>query len=229
MGNFDHLNRLPKDEFNYFHAYENEKTLYSKLTAEMINHRGVLCEFYVVSYDTTYDRLFGEDDNRRVERKFQFMSIFELPKEEEQWSFFNIMGLDTFSIFVSKLSFNNISQMEKPRVGDFVSTRYNRDMLYEITDIRDGELDNRFLQFNHLWELVVKKYENTHVDDENGLLPTGTADNTDIFDTSMFVDLMKQSTETVPTQYPDVGKGHPNPLYDPDPDEQAPNDPFGGF
>ena len=79
--------------------------LYKDLNMESINIHGTPMMYYAVSYDTAYDHLFGEDDDRRVARKFLIKARFELPKELEQYAKFGIEGLDNFPMFVSKKHF----------------------------------------------------------------------------------------------------------------------------
>jgi hypothetical protein len=46
--------------------YDNERKLYRKLTTEAYNKFGVCMTYYVVSYDTQYDKIYGEDNDRSL-------------------------------------------------------------------------------------------------------------------------------------------------------------------
>lgn len=240
MGNFDHYNRLPNGWFQrHTNKYDNERSLISKMSSEMINHHGVLCEYILVSNNLNYDLLFGDDRNRRFLRKFLFMAYFELPAEDDRWSVFGIEGLDNFSILCTIEHFSNRAKKDvpaaqaiySPRVGDIIKPMYN-DYYYEITAWYDGYVSMNFLQFDNVYEIVVNKMTDDHIDDSNNLInssirPVG---NRDIYDDSLFVDMMNSSVNNVPDTFPDSsGKGKVSPLYKPNPDEKPPQDLFGGF
>lgn len=233
MGNFDHLSRLPDRGSPFFRPhrsnYNNERDLVHNLLSESFNHHGVKCEYFLVSFDVQYDRIFGEDNNQRVERKFPMMAYFDLPTEEDRWTPFGIEGLDSFSIYTSYNIFKQCSGgMPNPRVGDLIKPAYN-DYYYEITAWYDGQSSGNFLQLDNSLELIVRKFVFNHQADPNGLL-----DKFDItrgmVDDKETVDLLKDSTDVVPPTFPTTdGKGKPNPFYTPKPGELPPKNPFGGF
>lgn len=240
MGNFDHFSRLPSEHFKRFSPkYNNERKLISNLGTEMVNHRGVLCDYIMVSNDPTYDPLFGDDRNRRIMRKFQVMLQFDLPSEDDRWSAFGIEGLDNFSMFATIQHFSERGKIGvpieqsiySPRVGDFIKPVYNN-YYYEVTAWYDGSTSMNFLQMDNVYEIVVAKYTNDHVDDPNGIMSDSNrpVDAIDIFDDTEFVNAMNSSNATVPPTFPTTtGKGKVSPLYTPKTGEKAPNDPFGGF
>ena len=78
---FDDFTHLPSSQFfNHFNNnYNNESMLYELLMTEAFNLHGVKMNYYVTSYDTKYDKLFGEDNNRRFIRRFEFMGNLVLP------------------------------------------------------------------------------------------------------------------------------------------------------
>lgn len=232
MGNFDHLSRLPNRQSPFFRPhraeYDNERKLVSNLLSESFNHNGVACEYFLVSFDPTYDRIFGEDNDQRVERKFQFMGYYELPTEEDRWTPFGIEGLDSFSIYTSYDIFTSTSGgMSNPRAGDIIKPLYN-DYYYEITAWYDGQPGGNFLQKDNSLEIIVRKFVYNHQSDPNNLL-----DKLDLrkgmVDDKTVVDFFANSTAPVPTTFPtSTGKGKPGVLYNPLAGERAPKNPFGG-
>jgi hypothetical protein len=152
--------------------YFNERALWSMVTTEAYNKHGVRCTLYAVSTDPTYDRLYGEDLNRIISRKFDIMAFFQLPRQEKLWTAFGIQGMDTFSMFVSKIHFDAASKYEStgtsatypayiPKIGDIIKSKFNN-MYYEITDIKSES--GQFLQsLQHVWEFLVKPYRDTNL------------------------------------------------------------------
>jgi len=57
---------------------------------------GVDMIYYPVSYDVDYDRIFGEDLDRTIQRKFCVKGFYELQEEIELFSKFGIEGIDNF-------------------------------------------------------------------------------------------------------------------------------------
>ena len=152
--------------------YANERELFDLWITEAYNKMGVTLTYYAVSFDTSYDKLFGEDNDRRIARKFDFMAFYSLPREEKLWSKFGIEGMDSFSMFVSKRHFNTVSQYDfakddpttynsyTPKIGDIINSQYNN-YYYEITDVKE-EAGMFLLSKQHVWELIVKPFRNEH-------------------------------------------------------------------
>lgn len=174
MGNFDYFARVPnKNFFSYINsAYENESTLYDKLMTEAINKHGTTMVYYVISYDTTFDPLFGEDNDRRVVRYFPVMVYYELPKEDKLWSPVAMQVIDNFHLYISKRHFVAASKLDTnmaqtftaytPKVGDIIKAKYN-DFFYEILSVQEEE--EMFIQRKHSWDIVVKQYTRQHIAD----------------------------------------------------------------
>jgi len=152
--------------------YDNERDLHARLQTERNNHHGVCVQYHIITFDTSYNKIWGEDDNRRFVRSFPVMAYYELPKEDEVWSKFGIEGLDQFSMFVTKLHFTEASKFDKdgayqvsssytPKIGDVIKAEYN-DVYYEIVDV--GEEEDLFLQGKHTYEFKVRTYRNEHAD-----------------------------------------------------------------
>ena len=157
--------------------YENERKLYRKVTTEAYNKFGVCMIYYVVSYDTQYDKIWGEDNNRRYIRRFDIMCRFPLPTEEKMWTKFAIEGIDNFSIFCSKNHFRtastygntlvagNIGQgtypIYVPKNGDVLQSKYNK-YLYEIVTVKE-EAMMVHLSKSYVWDFVIKPYMDEHI------------------------------------------------------------------
>ena len=184
----------------YFHfqkntEYNKDRELFKVLMCENFNIYGTNCIYYPITFDTDYDKLFGEDNNRSIIRKFEIKTYFSLPKEEENYSVFGIEGLDVFDMYISKKHFDVASKLhvdanlfpsvsaslkdiypsDRPNVGDIIYTKYNN-KYYEILDV--GEEDEMFLQYKHSWTLRVKEAKNEHL----SLSATTSASMSDIND-----------------------------------------------
>lgn len=157
-------------------VYNNERKLFDCLITEAYNQHGVCLVYYVTSYNKNYDKVWGEDNNRFFERKFNFMAYYSLPREEKMWSKFGIQGMDTFSMFVSKLHFRDAStygmtnvnsnqintyQPYIPLVGDIIKSEYNN-YIYEIVEVKE-EIGMYLLSKQHIWEFIVKPYKDEHI------------------------------------------------------------------
>lgn len=164
------ISKLPSNVyFNHFNQnYNNERLLYDLMITEAYNKHGVCCSYYIVSYNTNYDRIFGEDNNRRVERKFSVMTYFDLPYETKAFTNQGIGWSDIFHVFVSMRHFQTASILDisgtptytsyVPRVGDILLTEYNN-VFYEIISVKNQV--EQFLQHQHAWDLVVKVIRDT--------------------------------------------------------------------
>lgn len=165
MGNFDNFTHIPSQQFfNHFNSnYNNESLMIELLTTEAFNQHGVSADYYVISYDTKYDQLFGEDNNRRLVRKFGFMSYFELPEETKSFSTMGIGWTNIFHIYISKRHFiaassydnnkNLVYPAYEPRCGDILGTSYNG-VFYEIISVKSEE--QQMLQRKHSWDVIVR-------------------------------------------------------------------------
>lgn len=194
FADYDSFSDLPNND--YFVAtdnYTNERNLYDLLLTESFNQFGVPLVYYQSSYDVNYDKIYGEDNNRKYLRYFDIMGFYELPKEMEQWSMFGIEGLDTFQIFVSKRHFKTASGSYIPRPGDVLQAKYN-DRFYEITDV--GEEEYVYMQRKHTWTFTVKVFRDEHIGVDSSISATATITpytdkNSDIFDITSIIDQEK--------------------------------------
>ncbi len=90
--------------------YANERKLYDQISTEMINHHGMVAEYYLTSYDVKYDKFFGEDLEREVERKFDFMfHSDEMPEPMYAQTGWGLWADDTFTIHITKTHFTEAS------------------------------------------------------------------------------------------------------------------------
>lgn len=193
-------------------TYDSDRELISMLNMEMWNMYGVNLTFYKTSYNTDYDKVWGEDGNRIVSTAWNVKSYFQLPKENKVWSKFGIEGINDFSMYISKEHFNHVTGGYIPHVGDLVLSSYNN-KLYEISEIKE-EAPMFLLSKQYAWELVVRKAK---VEAEISISPSLSASPiakfysvSDIFDIRDDVDIAKEDT-----------------LYDTKTNEKPNDDPFG--
>jgi len=170
------IDPMPNQYFQFFQnkRYDADRGLYDVLLSEANNIHGNPMMYYRVTYDVNYDPLFGEDDVRRIERRFPVKAVFELPKQLELYAKFGIEGLDNFPMYVSKNHFaeaskyptsgvalyppaqqsqRNVYGALTPKVGDIIRCEFNG-VYYEIIDV--GEEDEMFLQGKHSWTFTVR-------------------------------------------------------------------------
>jgi hypothetical protein len=154
-------------------SYNNERELFDVLVTEAYNKHGICMDYYVTSYNTSYNKVWGEDNDRRFIRKFQIMTYFTLPREEKLWSKFGIEALDSFSLYVSKRHFWKSSKYDDqqlnscafdpyiPKAGDYLYSKYNK-YLYEIVEVKDEVMMN-LLSKQHVWEFMVEPFKDEKI------------------------------------------------------------------
>jgi len=234
---------------NYFDArntcHDKDKTLYKRLIAEAYNLHGVTMIFYVTSYDTSHDSIFGEDNNRRFIRRFKIQTMYELPREDELWTKFGIEGIDNFHMFAAKESFAAMSTtVFDVRPGAFSmafassydqyfpqdTTRYEEydeytpkagDILkaeyndYYYEIVDVGEEAEMFLQGKHSWDFIVRPYKDEHLSLGAAVSATEVSGVTDQ------TDILSVSAD-VDSEKSDI-------LYEPPGTEEDSNDILGGW
>lgn len=156
---------MPNDYFQEEDsAYDRESDLFNLLYTEAINMNGVPMIYYVNTFKTSYDKIFGEDNTRSVLRNFNIKAYFSLPNEDEMWSRFNIEGIDNFHIEITMRHFETASQYNPqgtaiiypsytPKEGDFLKAKYN-EYFYEIVTVKKQVA--QFLKRQHVWDLIVR-------------------------------------------------------------------------
>lgn len=167
---YEDFNYMPNGYFRKSgDLYDNERELYSILQMEAFNIKGTPVEYLVISYDVEYNKIWGEDNNRRYLSAFNVMAYYELPQEQEIWSKYSIEGIDVFHMFINKLHFNKLSGGTgifplnggyQPKIGDIVKAKYNN-YYYEIVNVNHTE--EMFLQFKHCWDLICKPMKIEHI------------------------------------------------------------------
>jgi len=192
--------------------YNNERELYDLMITEVYNQRGVCVTYYAVTYDQNYDRIWGEDNDRRFSRKFDIMVFYMLPREEKLWTKFGIDGMDQFSMYASKRHFRTASQYDWegvsasahdayiPKIGDIIMADYNQ-FIYEVVEVKE-EIGMYLLSKQHVWELIVKPFRDEKIEvpaELSGTMPEMESQvnrKSDRFDTNSNVD-----TRKVPIKY----------------------------
>jgi hypothetical protein len=199
---------VPND---YFQFYENkrfdaDRNLYKNVQSEAFDIYGTPMMYYIVTYDTLYDPLFGEDNNKRIYRKFPIKVVFDLPKEEDAYEKFGLENLDNFEMHISIKHFEAMSKYETsgvniypsqfnagktdiydvytPSVGDILLAEYS-DIYYEIVNVHQEE--EMFLQGKHAWKFVVRVFK----DESINLSVTTSAAMTDISAVSNIDDILE--------------------------------------
>lgn len=218
MGIFDSFPQGKNQFFDYRNPlYNREKNLFSLWATEVINKYGVCMEFYQTTYDLTYDKIWGEDNNRRFIKKFDIQCYYQLPREEKMFTKFGLENLDTFSMWCSKKHFRAASTYPGggaeviPKMGDIIMAKYN-DYVYEITEI--AEEVSMFLQSKeHMYEIVVRPFKDEAISLPASMSGTSmsafTDKDQDIFDIKNDIDIEKD-----------------NIIYNPPPEEKPNNDPW---
>lgn len=220
MGNFDHLNKCQNTYFDMSDSkYDKERALISLFINEYYNKFGVCMDYYITSYDVKYDRIFGEDNNRRYVRNFEINGYINLPKEEHIWTKFGIEGIDEVIVWVSKRHFDAASTdvsgqtYPKPQIGDIIKTEYSN-YFYEITNVVEDT--GQYLQSNqYIWEISMKPMKDEFIATTSATSASDISMVTnldDIFNIDTNVDIEKE-----------------NIIYDPEPGEQPNKDPFGNW
>jgi hypothetical protein len=220
MGNFDNFNKSRNNYFRYTgQEYSMEKRLLSQIYTEAINKFGNYFEYFVTSYNTKYQPIFGEDSNRRFIKNFEFMAFFQIPNEEKMYGKFGIetQDINNINMWISKRHFRyvagNINGVEVvPKIGDIVRMDFNN-MYYEIIDV-PKETGYEWLHSNqHVWELQMKIFKDeqiktTNTDTSASNIVDYTNKDDDIFDVTDIVDIKNEDLkyEPKPTEKPSNNK-----------------------
>jgi hypothetical protein len=193
-----------KQYFNIFPEYVADSQLYNSIISEVYNNFGVPMEYYVTTWNTSADKVYGEDNARQFTRRFNFMAFYELPSEMSNWNIYGIDGIDNFFMHCSKVHFakasttsgdglpstSGIYEEYTPKAGDIVYAKYTK-KFYELLSIRDA--DEVFLQKKHSWTFTVKPMIDQHI------IPAPSMSATDIVPFTDQDDIMS-ITDTVETE-----------------------------
>lgn len=145
-------------------------TLANTLTDEGLGSRGFKGQYYVLSLDTTYDPIFGEDRYRYIERTFYFMAYTDaFPSNTREYQIQGIWGVDIFNIYIAKTSFavfstyggsdNNTPDTYGailPKIGDIIYIKAI-DTFYSIIDVK--EYTEAFNIRPHSWTITLSVYK----------------------------------------------------------------------
>ncbi|MFW6219908.1 MAG: hypothetical protein ACOC33_03630 [bacterium] len=199
--------------------YDNEREIFQLAQMEAYNQRGTPCFYYVVDYDEKYDKIWGEDGNRLITHYFSdVMVYYKFQRDDKLWSKFGIEDMSTFSMYISKEHFRDITKENDishiPQQGDIIQTQYNN-YLYEVVERKETN-GMYLLSKQYTWELIVRMFKvesNVKLSSEIMDAPiTKYIEAKDIFDVSNVVDSEKE-----------------NVLYKPKTGENPVNNPFGNW
>lgn len=165
---------------------DTKTSLANTLTDEGLGSRGFKGQYYVLSFDTKYDSIFGEDRYKFIERSFYFMGYTDtFPSNVREYQLQGILGADIFNIYISKTSFaifstyggedkNQVDTYNaiKPSIGDIIYIKAI-DTFYSIIDVK--KYTEAFNVKPHSWTLTLKVYK----PNEDTIINSETIDNTD--------------------------------------------------
>lgn len=143
-------------------CYDSEKKMADQLTSEALDMAGEVCDWYQIDYSLYNERVFGEDNDRRVRSMFRVKLYFELPDDNRQYTKFGIEATDIFQVHVGKLAWNHYVKKADlegytPKYGDVFRPHYSG-IFYEVVDVKDT--DSQFLNTQHSWVMTAKVWEN---------------------------------------------------------------------
>lgn len=166
--NYDQFGFMPNGFFvKCTPAYDSERELYEVLQMEGFNERGVQMIYYPVDL-VNPDTLFGETNNLILNRRFDYMAYYELPKEGRNVGILGIVGSDNFQIYVSKMHYDFVSTYDSsgtsavfptylPKIGDLVYAKYNQ-QFYRINMVKLEDVI--FLQGKHTYTFYLENFRN---------------------------------------------------------------------
>jgi hypothetical protein len=143
-------------------CYNNEKLLYDKITSEAYDQHGVKGDWYAVDFSLNNEKLFGEDNDRKILFNFPLKVYMELPFEQRQYNQWGMEELDNFVIYCNKYQFEKYAlrsnhQNYIPTPGDLFRPHYNG-VIYEVSSVKDT--DDQFLNTQHTWKITVRVFRN---------------------------------------------------------------------
>jgi hypothetical protein len=141
----------------------NESSLYEDLLTESINIYGVDAYWYKVSFSLNNEKIFGEDNNKTIERKFYIKYfIDQLPVDTKVFNTFGIDGMDILHVYISKAHFQEASQFDQsgvknqleyePHQGDIIWSSHNS-TYYKVIEVK-SQIE-QFLQRRHTWDITI--------------------------------------------------------------------------
>jgi hypothetical protein len=215
-------------------CHDGEKAMYDQLQMDAWNSFGIDMTYYIADYNTSYDKLYGEDRDRYITRTFNFKGYIQsYPEEKSQYSLYGIEGLDNFIFWANIQHMSFMSTLDElgntqytshiPIEGDVIKFDYS-DLYYEIMHVVKSA--NQFLQTQHSYTIIVRVFRDIHLT----LSPLVSSDSLsaftdkpkDIFDISDDID-----DEKLEFLF-NTSAANEEPIT-PDPYPPVNDDPFGGW
>jgi hypothetical protein len=158
------IRKCPEDT-----EYDPERELHKMLIMEMYNMWGVPMIYYANTFDTSYNKIWGEDNDsfiasafgnisasgtngpfEGVLQRYDIMVYYELPQEPHANTVLGIEWLDELVLYISKEHFSYMTSGYTPKVGDILRPQYTPQH-YEISYVKDKV--EQFEQDQHVWEV----------------------------------------------------------------------------
>jgi hypothetical protein len=218
-------------------CYDNEKLLYNKLTSEAFDQHGVKGDWYAVDYSLANEKIYGEDNSRKIKYTFPLKVYMELPFEQRQYNQWGMEELDNFVIYCNHYQFEQYATRSGhagyiPNAGDFFRPHYNG-VIYEVISVIDTE--DQFLNTQHTWRLTLRVFRNEMLTTTSAVSAENltTYDNTNGVPTEPPTQLQPISAYTTSgsdtlQQNDIIDEEKVDVLYD-DPNPPSGNDPFNGW
>ena len=207
MGNFDSYLTQGRSDFFHMEDYQNENYLMATNMTQALNMFGICFRYYVRTYDTSYDRVWAEDNNSHYTRYFDFMGIFELPTENKFFAQFGIKHDEDVSLYSTKLHMrvaaqDPVTKIEYiPKIGDLIEHKSDK-FIYEITSIPKITDFTYFKSANLMWEFTLKPFKEQHITADDSIDGTTLAQyansDSDLFDIRNIVDSKKEDVLYTP-------------------------------
>jgi hypothetical protein len=156
---------------------KSEAALIESLTKEAYDLAGFEVQYYVFNYDTQRDRLYGEDVNRAIERRFA-LQVYT-PNIPTLTRTYRIEGFDYDELITLNCTVNSFREssryswsddrskrepkfdpMMSPRVGDILYFPFI-DIFYTIYNVKDfAEKDAIFKSIAITYQIICKVWRN---------------------------------------------------------------------
>ncbi len=156
--NYDPLNK-PKFGLGRVSGerYDKERSILGQQLSEYVNMYGFTVNFYDVTYNKNYDRIWGEDGDRTITSETPMKAYYDLNSIQDVfiWDKWGMDNMNDFSIFIPKAIFEFNATQSRPQTGDLVWLTQHRE-LYSIVDVKDTS--TLFLMSKqYIWEIVLSK------------------------------------------------------------------------
>ena len=192
--------------------YNGEASLYQNWVSEHYNLHGVKMVYYVTSYDLNENKIFGESRDRSYTRRFDIQAMFELPKEDNTFGLWGIIGADEFVINVSQPAFRQASTYDQTMTSGGIYPEYypqEKDVLHApysnifYEDISVKHQEAQFLKRQHTFQIHIRPLRVDNFDTTSGSLSADDPINLvndidDIFNTSAVVSERFEENQVIP-------------------------------